>query len=100
MSGDLEQKERQHNLSLFKSGKVKVLVTTDVSARGLHIEGVDAVINYDVPTKDEFYVHRIGRTGRVDKEGYSLTFICEEDIPRFNRIDADYNLKIKEIKHN
>ncbi len=67
MNSDLTQQEREANLKLLKLGKV-VLVATDVAARGLHIEDVDCVINYDVPTKAEFYLHRIGRSGRKNKK--------------------------------
>ncbi len=97
-SSDLEQKEREANLNLFRAKKIKILVTTDVAARGLHIEKVDLIVNYDVPTREEFYVHRIGRTGRIDKKGYALTLICPEDVDRFNIIEFDYELKIPEKK--
>jgi ATP-dependent RNA helicase DeaD len=98
LSGDLNHDERQKHLNLFKEGKIQVLVTTDVAARGLHIEAVDIIINYDVSTRDEFYVHRIGRTGRVDKKGYSLTLICPEDVDRFENIESLYSLKVEEIE--
>jgi superfamily II DNA/RNA helicase len=97
LCGDIKQDERLNHLNLFKDGKIKILVTTDVAARGLHIEKVDIIINYDVPTREEFYIHRIGRTGRIDKKGYSLTFICKEDIDRFYNIEFEYELKVKEI---
>ena len=97
LSSDLMQKDRENILNLFKLGKIHVLVATDIAARGLHIEKVDIVINYDVPTRDEFYIHRIGRTGRVDQKGYSLTLICPEDEERWNDIEFDYELEIKEI---
>jgi ATP-dependent RNA helicase DeaD len=99
LSGDLVQIERLNHLNLFKEGKIKVLVTTDVAARGLHIEKVDMVINYDVPRQEEFYIHRIGRTGRKDKKGYSLTIICKEDEERFEDLETLYNLKVEKIKN-
>jgi ATP-dependent RNA helicase DeaD len=98
LSSDLDQKERLNHLNLFKEGKIRILVTTDIAARGIHIEDVDMIINYDVPTRDEFYVHRIGRTGRKDKKGYSLTLICPEDVDRFYNIEFEYELKVTEIK--
>tara|TARA_Y100000034_G_scaffold22546_2_gene26010 strand:- start:13097 stop:14206 length:1110 start_codon:yes stop_codon:yes gene_type:complete len=98
ISSNLEQTERLKNLSLFKSGKIKILVATDVAARGLQIQNVDIIINYDVPTKKEIYVHRIGRTGRLDKKGYSLTLICPEDVDRFHNIEFEYELSVKEIE--
>ena len=100
LNSDLEQVERLNHLNLFKDGKIRILITTDVAARGLQIENVDIIINYDVPTKYEFYVHRIGRTGRTDKKGYSLTFICPEDVNRFKDIEIKYKLNVVEIDHN
>jgi ATP-dependent RNA helicase DeaD len=98
LNSDLDQNQRIQHLNLFKEGKIKILVTTDIAARGLDIKNVDIVINYDVPTRDEFYIHRVGRTGRLDKKGYALTLICPEDIDRFDNIEFDYELKVKEIK--
>jgi len=100
LNSDLGQDERLNHLNLFKDGKIRILVSTDVAARGLHIEKVDIIVNYDVPTRDEFYVHRIGRTGRVDKKGYSLTFICPEDVDRFKGIEFIYELNVAEIDKN
>ena len=97
LNSDLEQTERLNHLNLFKEGKIRILVATDVAARGLHIESVDIIVNYDVPTRQEFYVHRIGRTGRFDKKGYSLTFICPEDVDRFYNIEFEYELSVVEI---
>ncbi len=95
LNSNLEQRERQDRLNLFKEGKISILVTTDLASRGLHIENIDIVINYDVPTRDEFYIHRIGRTGRENKKGYALTLICPEDEERFLRIETDNKLNIK-----
>ena len=98
LSGRLEQRDRQDRLNLLKAGQISVLVTTDVAARGLHVPKVDLVINYDIPTRDEFYVHRIGRTGRDNRQGYSLSLICPEDEERFLRIETKHNLEIKNAK--
>lgn len=98
LHGGLEQPERLNHLNLFKDGKINILVTTDVAARGLHIEDVDIIVNYDVPTRQEFYVHRIGRTGRINQKGYSLTLICPEDVDRFYNIEFEYELSVVEIK--
>lgn len=97
LNSDFKQKERENNLNVFKDQKKSVLVTTDVAARGLHIENVDIVVNYDVPTRDEFYIHRIGRTGRNNKAGYSLTMICPEDEERYENIEFDYELAVELI---
>ena len=76
--GDLGQKVREKVLSDFRSGRLRVLVATDVAARGLDIDDVDGVINYDIPEEGEYYVHRIGRTGRAGHEGAAWSF-CSED---------------------
>lgn len=80
--GDLSQKVREKVLSAFRAGELRVLVATDVAARGLDIDDVDAVINYDIPEEGEYYVHRIGRTGRAKHQGaaYNLISSVTEDI--------------------
>jgi len=79
LSGDIDQKERIKTLENFKSGKINVLVATDVAGRGIHIDSVSHVINYSLPENPEDYVHRIGRTGRAGASGISVGFACEED---------------------
>ena len=74
--GDIPQKNREQTLQAFRDGKLRVLVATDVAARGLDIDDVDVVFNYDVPDEQEYYVHRIGRTGRAKKHGVAYTFVC------------------------
>jgi ATP-dependent RNA helicase RhlE len=73
--GDKNQSRRQRALSSFKGGRTQILIATDVAARGLDINGVSHVINYDLPATYSDYIHRIGRTGRAGKEGYALTFV-------------------------
>jgi len=77
LSGEVSQSQRVKTLENFKKGKLKILVATDVAARGLHIEGVSHVINYDLPQEAEHYVHRIGRTGRAGAKGISVSFADE-----------------------
>jgi ATP-dependent RNA helicase RhlB len=79
LSGDVRQQTRIRTLDKFKAGKIRVLVATDVAGRGIHIEGMDHVINYTLPRDPEDYVHRIGRTGRAGAEGTSISFADEED---------------------
>jgi len=74
--GNKSHGQRQRALAKFKSGNARVLVATDVAARGIHVDGVTHVINYDLPTTFDDYVHRIGRTGRADKRGKALTFVA------------------------
>lgn len=79
LSGDVAQKKRLETLEAFRLGKYKILVATDVAGRGIHVENVSHVINYNLPTDPEDYVHRIGRTGRAGLKGISISFACEED---------------------
>ncbi len=79
LSGEVAQNQRVRTLDAFKSGKLKVLVATDVAGRGLHVDGISHVINYTLPEEPEDYVHRIGRTGRAGKTGTSISFACEDD---------------------
>ena len=74
--GDIPQRLREQTLKKFKDGKIRVLVATDVAARGLDIDDVDVVFNYDVPDEQEYYIHRIGRTGRAKKHGVAYTFMA------------------------
>ncbi|MBC7426700.1 MAG: DEAD/DEAH box helicase, partial [Bacteroidia bacterium] len=79
MHGDKDQQDRLSVLSDFKSGKSRILIATDVSSRGIHIDNVDYVVNYDLPDVPENYVHRVGRTGRGDKKGFAVSFCSEEE---------------------
>lgn len=77
LSGDIEQAKRIRILERFKRGECKVVVATDVAARGIHVDGISHVVNYDLPEQAEDYVHRIGRTGRAGKKGTAISFVCE-----------------------
>lgn len=92
--GDKDQKDRLDVMSRFKSGEVKVLVATDVSARGIDIPDVDYVINYDLPEIAENYVHRVGRTGRGVKKGLAITFCSPEEKPVLEEIETFLDQKI------
>ena len=87
--GDKEQKDREAVLSDFKAGKIRILVATDVSARGIDIPNVDYVINYDMPDVAENYVHRVGRTGRGRNKGQAISFCAKEERPLLKEIE-DY----------
>jgi ATP-dependent RNA helicase RhlB len=78
LSGDVAQNKRMTRLESFRSGKVKILVATDVAGRGFHIDGITFVVNYTLPYEPEDYVHRIGRTGRAGAAGKAVSFACEE----------------------
>lgn len=100
LSSDLDQKTREKRIRDFKAKRFNVLVCTDIASRGLDIDNVDIVVNYDVPSRSEFYVHRIGRTGRLGKKGYALTFICPEDEEDFGIIENEFKLKTGEVNHD
>ncbi len=85
--GDKEQKERISALKQFRDGLVKVLIATDVSARGIDIAGVEYVVNYDLPEQPENYVHRVGRTGRGNKRGIAIAFCSPEEKPLLEAIE-------------
>ena len=94
LSGEIEQKKRVRTLEDFKSGKLKVLVATDVAGRGLHIDDVTHVINYTLPEEADDYVHRIGRTGRAGAIGTSISFDCEEDSFMLPAIEEKLGMKL------
>ena len=77
--GDRSQGDREKALAQFKSGEVRVLVATDVAARGLDIDAIHTVINYEVPDSPDTYVHRVGRTGRADEVGQAITLVAPEE---------------------
>lgn len=79
LSGALNQRQREKALENFRSGAIRVLVATDVAGRGLHVEGINVVVNFNIPLDPEDYVHRIGRTGRAGASGTAITFACEEE---------------------
>ena len=97
--GDKEQHDRLEVMRKFKNGEVKVLVATDVSARGIDIANVDFVINYDLPEQAENYVHRVGRTGRGTQKGHAISFCSTEEKPVLAEIESflDKPIKVMEI---
>ena len=99
LHGDIQQRVREKTLQAFRSGKLKLLVATDVAARGLDIDDVDAVFNYDVPDELEYYIHRIGRTGRAKRHGvaYSLVSTVTEGV-RLDEIARNTNSDIEALK--
>jgi ATP-dependent RNA helicase RhlE len=95
--GDKEQKDRLDVMTQFKSGEVKVLIATDVSARGIDIPDVDYVINYDLPDVAENYVHRVGRTGRGVKKGLAVSFCSPEEKPVLDEIETFLGQKVSAL---
>ena len=97
LHGDLKQNQRNQVMSDFKNGRTNILIATDVAARGIDVEDVDAVFNYDIPDEDEYYIHRIGRTGRAGKTGTSYTLAASRtQLGRVHSLEKFMDLKIKE----
>ncbi|GAA2282882.1 DEAD/DEAH box helicase [Nonomuraea roseoviolacea subsp. roseoviolacea] len=94
--GDLGQGQREQALRAFRNGKIDVLVATDVAARGIDIDDVTHVVNYDAPTDDKTYVHRIGRTGRAGRTGIAVTFVEWEELTRWKMINQMLGLEFAE----
>lgn len=95
MSGEIPQHKRLKTLEDFRSGKIEVLVATDVAGRGIHIDGVTHVINYQLPEDADDYVHRIGRTGRAGQSGTSICFACENDSFLIPDIERETGVKLE-----
>lgn len=93
LHGDLSQAQRDKIMFSFRNGKSSVLVATDVAARGIDVDNIDVVINYDVPDKSEYYVHRIGRTGRAGKTGTAFTLVSPRDKDKMAEITRRYKIK-------
>ncbi|WP_416387543.1 DEAD/DEAH box helicase [Candidatus Epulonipiscium viviparus] len=97
LHGDMKQIHRDSVMNKFRRGIVDILIATDVAARGIDIDDVDAVFNYDLPIDDEYYVHRIGRTGRANRKGTSYSFVCGKEIYKLRQIERYTNSKITKI---
>lgn len=99
--GSIQQRLREKTLQKFRDGKLQVLVATDVAARGLDIDDVDVVFNYDVPDEQEYYIHRIGRTGRAKKHGVSYTFCSTiTDTIKMDEIERIQKFDIQKLKYD
>ncbi len=98
VSSDLAQDEREERLRQFRSAAIQVVVATDVLSRGIHINGIDLVINFDVPGDAEDYVHRIGRTARAAAEGEAITLISGDDRRRFKAIEELMEMKVERLE--
>merc|ERR1712142_1067693 len=100
MHGDMDQKERDIIMREFRSGSSRVLITTDLLARGIDVQQVSLVINYDLPTNRENYIHRIGRGGRFGRKGVAINFVTEDDRRNLKDIEQFYNTQIDEMPMN
>ncbi len=96
LHGDLSQHQRDRVMTLFRSGKLELLLATDVAARGIDVDDVDMVFNYDMPQDMEYYVHRIGRTGRAGRKGKAISLITPKERYKIHSLEDYCNTKIKE----
>ena len=94
LHGDLKQEQRDRVMSSFRNGATEILVATDVAARGIDVDDVEAVFNYDIPQDDEYYVHRIGRTGRAGRAGLAFSFVTGKEIYKLKDIERYCKTKI------
>ena len=98
MHSDLDQNEREEVMLRFKSGRINVVVATDIISRGIDIDNIETVINYDVPHEAEDYVHRIGRTARADRDGSAFTFISEKERGKFKNIERLLEKEVEKLE--
>jgi ATP-dependent RNA helicase RhlE len=98
--GDRSQAQRSHALEAFRKGRYRVLVATDIAARGLHIDDLGHVINYDVPAEPADYLHRIGRTARAQKTGDAITFVSRDEAGSFARIEGAIGTPLERSEHS
>jgi ATP-dependent RNA helicase DeaD len=98
LNGDIRQRQRELTIERFKSGKINILVATDVAARGLDIDRISHVINYDIPYDIEGYIHRIGRTGRMGRKGEAIMFVAPREKRLLRAIEKATNQKIELMK--
>ncbi|KAG7450144.1 DEAD-domain-containing protein [Guyanagaster necrorhizus] len=100
MHGDMDQQERKNLMKEFRTGASRVLITTDLLARGIDVQQVSLVINYDLPTNRENYIHRIGRGGRFGRKGVAINFVTSSDVPMLRDIEKFYSTQIDEMPLN
>ncbi|MBR9910375.1 MAG: DEAD/DEAH box helicase [Gammaproteobacteria bacterium] len=98
LHGDMDQDSRNEEMNRLRRGRISTLVATDLAARGLDVQGVDLVINYDLARNSEDFIHRTGRTGRAGEEGKAISFITSQDWDRMARFERELGLKFEKIK--
>ena len=98
--GELTSEERKKTMHEFKSGQTRILLSTDLLSRGIDIQQLSLVINFDVPRSKETYIHRIGRSGRYGRKGVAINFVTERDMQNLEEIKTFYNTKIEEMPQN
>lgn len=97
LQGNLSQNARERVLADFRSGAAPILVATNVAARGLDVEGVDQVVNYDLPDSRELFTHRVGRTGRMGRDGEAITFVTPDEGRKWREIERGLGHRVKRV---
>lgn len=100
LHGDMSQRERTRTISRFKNNEIQILVATDVAARGIDVDDITHVINFDLPRQVEDYIHRIGRTGRAERKGKAISLVVDKEKFMLQKIEKYANIKIEIIKSN
>ena len=98
LHGDLNQNQREKILTRYKAGEFKTIVATDVAARGLDVDGITLVVNYDLPVDLDSFIHRVGRTGRIGRTGEAWSLVSRDDAPQLSKIMVTYGLDITECE--
>ena len=98
LHGDLEQRDRDRVMAKFRNGSTRVLLATDVAARGIDLESLDLVVNFDLPRQPEVYVHRIGRTGRAGKSGLAVSLCAPADEPKLRAVEEYTGLPLTPVR--
>jgi translation initiation factor 4A len=100
MHGDMDQTQRDVIMKEFRSGSSRVLIATDLLARGIDVQQVSLVINYDLPANRENYIHRIGRGGRFGRKGVAINFVTADDVRMMREIEQFYSTQVEEMPMN
>ena len=98
--GEITKDERESKLLNFKNGATRILLSTDLLARGIDVQQLNLVINYDLPKSKETYVHRIGRSGRYGRKGVAINLINERELYYLNELEQHYNITIEDLPQN
>ena len=97
MHGDMTQEERNVIMNKFRQGEGRIMVSTDLLARGIDIQQISIVLNYDLPNSIENYIHRIGRSGRYGRKGTAINFATDNDIKRISELESYYSTQIEQL---
>jgi len=98
--GEMDSKDRSNNMNDFKSGKTRIMLSTDLLARGIDIQQLSLVINFDLPNMKETYIHRIGRSGRYGRKGVAINLVVENESQELKELEEHYDIKIPEMPEN